>query len=327
MSRVFVLNEPSAPRLSPALALEIGLNESILLLQIEFWIHTKGHEREKRLWTYRSLSQLQRTFPFWSRDTINNIVHSLQAQKLLFSTHRFNHRTHDKTRWFAINEEGCEKLESIRVLRVRRTLSDNETRLSENRTGLSENRTTLPETYQEKPNNAYTGPAHEDTDAMIEQWAFGVEDILTPQPSLLPNLRPKKRPTLAVDPIPAVAHAIVYRICYRADTESEILTLNSGQRGRVASVLGNLRDAGADLAKLQQFEDWWVNNWRSRDKQTKQYQPPRPEQVQEFWVEAMKSEQKPVDEKVRDNKPTGPALDINSIMSKRAETRGTANGS
>jgi hypothetical protein len=36
--RVFVLNDPNAPRLSPALAIEIGLNESILFLQLEFWI-------------------------------------------------------------------------------------------------------------------------------------------------------------------------------------------------------------------------------------------------------------------------------------------------
>jgi hypothetical protein len=43
------------------------------------------------------------------------------------------------------------------------------------------------------------------------------------------------------------------------------------------------------LNLLHKFEPWWRSSWRSRDKMTQQYQPPRPEQVVELWLTAMKS--------------------------------------
>lgn len=66
--RLFVLNDPHALRVNAALAMEIGLNESIVLLQLEFLISISDNVREGRIWTYQSLSELQEAhFPFWSR--------------------------------------------------------------------------------------------------------------------------------------------------------------------------------------------------------------------------------------------------------------------
>lgn len=71
-NRIFTLNEPNAPRLNPALACEIGLNESLVLLQLEFWIAISNNKRDGMLWTYQSTRDIKaKTFPFWSLDTIN----------------------------------------------------------------------------------------------------------------------------------------------------------------------------------------------------------------------------------------------------------------
>ena len=87
-----------------------------------------------------------------------------------------------------------------------------------------------------------------------------------------------------VVPIPDTAHRHMYRICFLAETVEQAKFLDSRQRGRVASVLGKLRDAEADFNKLTLFEEWWKKFWKSRDSMSKMYQPPTPEQVFEHWV-------------------------------------------
>ena len=106
------------------------------------------------------------------------------------------------------------------------------------------------------------------------------------QPSFLPDkLSKKSRP--AAETVPAVAHRIMQRICFLVETETEALTLTASDRGRIASALGKLRDIGADLGKLNHFEGYWTSTWRSKDKGGA-YQPPTPEQVVQFWVQATK---------------------------------------
>lgn len=294
MSRVFVLNEPRSPRLSPTLAVEIGLNESILLLQLEYWIDVSGHERQGQMWTYQSLSDLKREFPFWGKETINRAIKSLQEQRLIHVTRKHNRRAADNTRWFSIDTTGCNTLTSIRMLRVK-TLTQNESALSQIETTLTQNETALPQTSLILP--SINGQSHTqgeddpDLDEAFDNWAFGLEELLPAQPVLLPSFLPrvKKPHTTTLEPVSKAYHYALYRLCYRAEDEKEVLLLNSSQRGRVAGILGELRDAGADLNKIHVFEAWWSQNWRSRDKASKQYQSPRPEQVHEHWLEAMKA--------------------------------------
>jgi hypothetical protein len=117
MNRVFTLNDPHAPRLSPALAEEIGLNESILFLQIEYWIAISNNERNGRRWTYQSTSDIKETFPFWSESTVKRIVNSLKRQDLIIIGN-YNQWKGDKTRWFAINFEQVGKLKTLTLRSV-----------------------------------------------------------------------------------------------------------------------------------------------------------------------------------------------------------------
>lgn len=150
--RIFVLNNPNAPRLSPELAQEIGLPESIILLQLEFWISISDHCIDGRWWTYQSIRNIQRTFVFWSIETINRTIKSL-INKGLIETGNFNKKAYDKTRWFALDQEAINKLESVQILDTlsynKTDLSQNETPLSNTETGKSQNVTTIPETTPE----------------------------------------------------------------------------------------------------------------------------------------------------------------------------------
>ncbi|HEY6329748.1 MAG TPA: hypothetical protein VI756_10455 [Blastocatellia bacterium] len=113
--RLFVLNNPQAPRLCPELAAEIGLNDSILLLQFEFWTAVYGLEREGRLWVRKSVRDIHEDFPFWGHATVVRILASLEEQKLLVSSAAFNDRPDDKTKWYSINLDECAKLSSITI--------------------------------------------------------------------------------------------------------------------------------------------------------------------------------------------------------------------
>lgn len=150
--RIFILNEPTALRISPALAEEIGLNESIILLQIEFWISISDHLIDGRRWTYQSIRDMkEKAFPFWSKDTINRTIASLIKKNLLIEGN-FNSKKYDRTRWFALGD-GIRNLQSIRFVEGYETrstqnethLTQNETRLKQNETQKKQNETTIPE--------------------------------------------------------------------------------------------------------------------------------------------------------------------------------------
>ena len=112
-ARIFVLNEPYALRISPALAQEIGFNESIVLLQLEFLITiSKTKEIDGNIWTYQSLADLKENyFPFWSLSTINRIVRKLERGGYI-NIGNYNKLGYDRTQWYSLNEEGIAKLNS-----------------------------------------------------------------------------------------------------------------------------------------------------------------------------------------------------------------------
>ena len=148
--RIFTLNEPAAPRLNPALACEIGLNESLLLLQLEFWISISDNERDGKQWTYQSTRDIQnKAFPFWSVMTINRGIKSLIKQGLIESTTKYNKARYDKTRWFTLVPENINKLSSVRI-------DGYVTRSSQNDTGSSQNDTALIYTENTTENTTTT---------------------------------------------------------------------------------------------------------------------------------------------------------------------------
>jgi hypothetical protein len=154
-NRLFTLNEPLAPRLNPALACEIGLNESLLLLQIEFYISVSGHVRDGMKWIYNSTREIQKEwFPFWSHHTINRAIKSLEQSGYIHTTTKYNKLKYDKTRWFALNFNELSKLNSI-------SIKGYATGSEQIETGSEQIETTIPETTTDIKNDVLPPPEPE----------------------------------------------------------------------------------------------------------------------------------------------------------------------
>ena len=138
--RLFIVN--NIQRINPELAVEIGLNESIIFLQLEYLISiSKTEEIDGENWTYQSFADLQKNFfPYWCEKTIFTAIKNLEKMNLI-KIGNFNKRNGDRTNWYAINYEEAKKLKSIVVRAV-----GNNTELSKENTPYCKNSTTLPET-------------------------------------------------------------------------------------------------------------------------------------------------------------------------------------
>lgn len=115
-ARLLVMNDPLAMRINADLAEEIGLNESIVLLQLEFLISISEHEHDGKLWTYQSLSDLKTYyFKWWSVPTISRIIKSLEQRGLIHVRNDLNKLGYDRTQWYALNAENINILHSVAI--------------------------------------------------------------------------------------------------------------------------------------------------------------------------------------------------------------------
>lgn len=113
---IFVRNNPAAPQLCPELAKEIGLNESILLLQWEYWLRTDGQERDGHFWLRRTVREIQEAFPFWGIATIQRTLGSLSSEKCpLLVLGNYDEGPGRGAGWFRLNLEALQALKSIKV--------------------------------------------------------------------------------------------------------------------------------------------------------------------------------------------------------------------
>lgn len=204
-NRIFELPKKTfAPRVCPALALEIGFNESLLLLQLEFSIVVSRHKEDGERWTYQSVTDLQKMFPFWGKATINRAIKSLVAKRLL-RIGNFNKRKYDRTRWFAINLDEARKLKSIRVkgdLRVDQnagTTPQDETCSTQNEAESVQDGITIPKTTTDTTTEKTTEISY-DSQSMP---SASLEDICERNDSLdegvhgTPSLSPEPQESLA----------------------------------------------------------------------------------------------------------------------------------
>lgn len=112
---MFVPNNPLALRICPELASEIGLNESIILLQLEFLISISNHYIDGRRWTYQSIRELkEKYFPFWNESTIKRTLSKLISLGLI-TRGNYNKASYDKTNWYAMVYDNVKNLASISI--------------------------------------------------------------------------------------------------------------------------------------------------------------------------------------------------------------------
>jgi DnaD/phage-associated family protein len=95
----------------PSLAEKIGLNEAIILQQMNYWLQKSKHEYEGKHWVYNTYEEWQEQFPFWSKSTIVRCITKLEKLGYL-TTGNFNKSPIDKTKWYTINFEILEGMSS-----------------------------------------------------------------------------------------------------------------------------------------------------------------------------------------------------------------------
>ena len=97
-----------------ALARALGLNEALVLQQINYWIEInkksgKNYHDEK-YWTYNSIRAWQeKDFDYMSVDTVKRTFAKLEKAGYLL-VGNYNKDPRDKTKWYTINDEKLEEL-------------------------------------------------------------------------------------------------------------------------------------------------------------------------------------------------------------------------
>lgn len=100
----------SARIFSMDLAVRIGLNEAIVLNQIDYWINVyeekkdADHFQDGRWWVYNTIKEWQDNFPCFSERTIYTILKNLRDLGLV-ETANYNKAGYDRTLWYTINYE------------------------------------------------------------------------------------------------------------------------------------------------------------------------------------------------------------------------------
>lgn len=86
----------------PSLAGKIGLNESIILQQLHYWLTESKNVRDGEKWVYNTYEDWQKQFPFWSVSTIRRTITKLENIKLIIIGN-YNKLKIDNTKWYRIN--------------------------------------------------------------------------------------------------------------------------------------------------------------------------------------------------------------------------------
>jgi len=87
------------------LAQKYGVNESIILSNMIFWIK-KNQANEKNYhdgyyWTFNSIKAFVIMFPFWTERQINYILNNLEKKHIIKSG-KYNKNKYDHTKWYTI---------------------------------------------------------------------------------------------------------------------------------------------------------------------------------------------------------------------------------
>lgn len=93
----------------PSLAKAIGLNDSIMLQQIHYWIRKEQNFEDGRYWVYNTYEGWAEQFPFWSVSTVRRILKRLEDSGLII-TGNYNRLGIDNTKWYTINYDKVRQL-------------------------------------------------------------------------------------------------------------------------------------------------------------------------------------------------------------------------
>ena len=100
---------------NPDLAAGIGLNEAIVVQQLNYWLNSKSAKTiDGKKWIYNTYENWQKdNFPFWSVKTVKRTMRSLEKFEIVLASN-FNKAGFDKTKWYSIDEAKLNEVVSQR---------------------------------------------------------------------------------------------------------------------------------------------------------------------------------------------------------------------
>lgn len=114
MSKLLFAESPLV--VQPNVAKAIGLNEAIILQQLEYWMRRPGGKIiNGEHWIYNSVKEWKKQFPFWSEATISRTLENLEDAQLI-KTGCYNKMTTDRTKWYTVNYATVDLLDLLITL-------------------------------------------------------------------------------------------------------------------------------------------------------------------------------------------------------------------
>lgn len=99
MSQLLIQEPPL--QVLPSLAVQIGLNEAIVVQQVHYWLLRATIYHDSRKWVYKTIKEWQEEFPFWSEDTILRTLKKLKESGILIAK-QMGKNKFDKTLFYTI---------------------------------------------------------------------------------------------------------------------------------------------------------------------------------------------------------------------------------
>jgi DnaD/phage-associated family protein len=104
-----LIKEDNLMVFQPKLAKFLGLNKTIILNQIHYWLEKKKNIIDERSWVYNTYEAWQEQICFLSVSTIKKCIKKLEAMGIVIASN-FNRSKIDKTKWYTIDYELLQKL-------------------------------------------------------------------------------------------------------------------------------------------------------------------------------------------------------------------------
>lgn len=115
MSKLLINDKPLM--VLPKLAVEIGLNQALVLQQVHYWILTfkeankRDHYHDGEWWVYNTKREWGESFPWWSESTVWRALTDLRERGLLIVSSKYNRKGYDRTLWYRIDYEALSQIE------------------------------------------------------------------------------------------------------------------------------------------------------------------------------------------------------------------------
>lgn len=96
------LIEKTTLTIEPKLAVLIGLNESIFIKQLHYWLSKTKHRRDGEKWVFNTIPQWREQLPFFSEKTIKRIILNLKTENWI-KVVQYDKNKMNRTNWYTIN--------------------------------------------------------------------------------------------------------------------------------------------------------------------------------------------------------------------------------